>query len=278
MVKIAKPDVHMIYGFNDYKAYLNAAFAKATTRGRRTELAKFLGCKPAFISQVLNAWTHLSVEQAYKVSLFLELDPEETSFFLLLVQHDRAGSAELRQYLRKLILGRRRARSQVGERLSIRRELTSEAAATYYSSWHYAAIHVMTSVPKYQKPEAIAARLGLSRGAVIRYLEFLVQAKLVIFEAGRFRIGPSRIHLRPDSVLIGRHHSNWRLQSMLACEKEDAAALHYSLVMTLAKADAERVKEILLEALAASERILIPSAEEEVYTLCLDFFELGAAK
>ena len=270
------PPAPPLYKFDDYKSFLSQMLTySGPNRGRRAQLARFLGCQPAYISQVLNGAAHLSLEQAHKVAKFLELDRHETAFLLLLLQHERAGTVELKRFFREEIETVRKARTEVRERLRLSAELTGEERMVYYSSWHYAAIHVTTSIPRYQTPDAIAKRLHVPRQLVLRCLQFLTKAQLVVERDGRYEIGPRRIHLGRDSPLITRHHSNWRLQSLIAMDQPQAKALHYSSVVSLAKADVEKIKDLLLDALSQSEEILSASKEEEVYCLCLDLFELG---
>ncbi len=273
----ASPSPLNIYKFNHYRLFLVEMLSRTgPTRGRRAQLARHLGCQPAYISQVLKGIANLSLEQAHKVSKFLELDRQETGFFLLLLQHERAGSMDLKRWFYEEIEMVRKARTEIRERLRLTSELTGEERMVYYSSWHYAAIHVITSIPHYQTPDAIGRRLGLPRHFVLQCLQFLTQANLVIESDGRYEIGPRRIHLGRDSPLIARHHSNWRLQSLLAMDRPKPESLHYSSVVSLAKTDVDKIKDLLLDTLSRSESILASSKEEEVYCLCLDLFELNS--
>ncbi len=67
-------------------------------RGSRAKLAAHLNCKPATISQVLSGALDFNLEQALLVSEFIDHTHEEAQYFLLLVQHSRAGSEKIRSY------------------------------------------------------------------------------------------------------------------------------------------------------------------------------------
>jgi hypothetical protein len=57
-------------------------------------------------------------------------------------------------------------------------------------------------------------------------------------------------------------------------ERRSNENLHYSLVMCLSETDAKRVRDLLLETIQKSERILVPSPEEAVFIMGLDYFRL----
>ena len=62
-----------IYGYNDYKAYLNGFIAAKPGRGRgvKSAIASTLECQTSYVSQVLNENAHLSLEQGDKLNKFL---------------------------------------------------------------------------------------------------------------------------------------------------------------------------------------------------------------
>ena len=148
----------------------------------------------------------------------------------------------------------------------------------YYSSWHYSAIHVATSVPEFQTRDAIASALGLAPGLVSQALEFLIEWGLVAEKKGRFVIGPVRMHLGAESPMISKLHANWRLQALQSFDHpatEPAEDLHYSTVLTLSRADVLRVREALLRAVDETEKIFRPSPEEVVYCVGIDWFRVS---
>lgn len=88
-----------VFKFKSYKRFLNIALpSKGENRGGRARLAAHLNCKPGFISLVLAGKSDLSLEHSLATAEFLKLSPEETKYFLILVQKDRASSARLKRY------------------------------------------------------------------------------------------------------------------------------------------------------------------------------------
>lgn len=265
-----------IFEYTDYKKFLQEHIHNQPYRGRglRLKLAQYLNCQTAYISQVLNKYTHFSMEQSLKVAEFFELNASEREFFLLLVQMARAGTKELENFHRNQIEDILENRKDLANRLNIKNQLDEMNQHIYYSVWYYAAIHILTSIPEFQKPKNIATKLGLSLSIVTDALEFLMGTGLVIKESERFVIGKTQIHLSQKSVQIRRHHQNWRNKAINSIDENRQEDLHYSNVISMGEDDIPKVYEILLQAIDDCRKVIRSSPEEELQILTLDFFRL----
>lgn len=264
-----------VYDFQFYKDYLNSTLSPTGQgRGARSRLAHFLNCQTGFISQVLGGHVHFSLEHALKINEFLQHDGDEKAFFMLLVHKDRAGTKELEKFYQTQIEEIKNKRSEVHSRILQDKKLSLDDQNEYYSYWFYAAIHVLVSIEAYQTKAQILERLKIERRVLDKALKFLTEKGLIKYLEGRYTIGPTRIHLSKDSHLISKHHMNWRLEALKSLETIDDFNLHYSSVVTLAKEDAMKIKGIMLNMLEDSEKILIESPEEEIYSIGMDFFKL----
>ncbi|RYZ66775.1 MAG: hypothetical protein EOP05_18630, partial [Proteobacteria bacterium] len=83
-----------IYSFTDYKAFVLETIESMENQGRgvRRRIAEFIGCQVAYVSQVLAADRHFSLEQGEALARFLGLLEDETEFLFLLIEHARAGT------------------------------------------------------------------------------------------------------------------------------------------------------------------------------------------
>src|SRR4051812_19263358 len=92
-----------VFDFNNYKAFLQHLedHRSAVRRGFRSRLAEALACQNAYISQVLNGSANFSPEQGLKIANFLGINAGETRFFLVLIEHARAGTRELRDFYQR---------------------------------------------------------------------------------------------------------------------------------------------------------------------------------
>jgi uncharacterized protein (TIGR02147 family) len=264
-----------LFEFADYKAYLNVKLAATgSNRGQRSALAKHLKCQTAFVSAVLNAEPHFSLEHAIKINQFLNHTDEEGHYFMLLLQKGRAGSKSLADYFEKQLKTIRQKRSQVADRIGVAPVLSSDAAMKYYSSWHHAAIHIATAIPGLQHKEAIAHHLRLPLQLVVESLEFMVSEGLVKRTGDRFEIGNARIHLSKDSPLIAKHHSNWRQQAIQSVERAQKDALHYSAVYTISEEDYTRINSMLLKTLEDAEAVFRETKIETLVGFNIDFYRV----
>jgi uncharacterized protein (TIGR02147 family) len=259
-----------------YKDYINDFIHHSPSRGRgmKLKIAQFLNCQTAFISQVMNGDPNFSLEQAVKLNLFFEHTKEESRFFILLVQLERAGSLDLKKFFQEEIKEILEKRSDLKNRLAIKSSLKKIDQQTYYSNWLYACIHMMVAIPEFRNRDAIARQLNLPREKVMEILTFLEETKLIQKRSGQYEIGVTKIHLSKDSPQVQRHHTNWRMQAIRAIDINDNLDLHYSTVVSMSKNDIPRLKEILIKAIEECRLVIKDSKEEKIQSICIDLFGL----
>ncbi|MCX6126639.1 MAG: DUF4423 domain-containing protein [Proteobacteria bacterium] len=264
-----------VFEFASYLDYLKTTLTDDGRRvGAKSALAAHLRCQPTFISQVLAARCHLSLEHAILASDFFKHSEDEREFFLLLVQLEKAGSVKLRTYFLQQLQKIKSRRAEISQRIAVRQGVRESFLPTYYSMWWYSAIHVMTAFPEFSTEKAISLKLNLADKIVTDALHFLERAGLVKRNSSRYEMTQRRIHLDKSSPLISRHHSNWRMKSAQQCEQPKSEDLRYSCIMGISESDAVRMRELLLELIAKSEVILKESKEEQVFIFLCDFLGL----
>jgi len=237
-------------------------------------IAGDIDCQVAYVSHVLAADRHFSLEQAEAICRHMGLRSDEFEFFLLLVEFDRAGTKSLKNYFEKQLQQRKEAYRQIKGRVGLKGTISSEDQGVYYSSWQFQAVRMVLTIPGFQRPTAIAERLGLSIEKVNDILEFFLSRGLVKETAKGYETTDTQIHVGADSPLIGRMHSNWRLHTMQILDRKNKDNLHYSAAVTLSDSDYQKVREILLHAITDSHKVIRPSKEEKLCLLSMDFYEL----
>jgi hypothetical protein len=75
-----------IFAFGHYKDFLRAHCD--ASRGALTKLAEAAGCQRSYLSKVLTADPHLTPDQGFLISRFLEFKSDEAEYFMLLL-HDQ---------------------------------------------------------------------------------------------------------------------------------------------------------------------------------------------
>src|SRR4051812_20259852 len=135
-----KADIPSVFQYLDYRNFLRDWISKVPEkpRGQLTRIAEHSGIHKTTLSQIFAGSKDLSLEQAQAVGEYFGLATAEIGHLVLLVNLARAGTAALRETFRKEVETRRRAHSQLVNRVSKSRVLTSEERATYYSHWIYA--------------------------------------------------------------------------------------------------------------------------------------------
>lgn len=265
-----------IFEFADYKPYLKNWIQKQPRQGRgaRTQMAKAAGCQAAYVSQVLNGGLHFSLEQAQEINGLVGHGTEEAHYFLLLVQWERAGTPTLKKHFHEQLEALREKRFVLKHRLGVAPHLGSEEQGIYYSSWIYAAVHVLVDIPEFRTKEAISKRLGLPLQRVADVLDFLVGTRLVVQEGTEYQMGKKSIHLGGDSPFITKHHTNWRMRAISSLDEGKDESLHYSSTITLSKEDLTEVKSHLIQSIKEVKARVRESKEETLLCFSLDLFEL----
>lgn len=266
-----------LFSYKSYKKYLVDVLGGAKKRtGKRLALAKALNVQTAYISQVLNGSAHLSVEQGLLAADYFGHTPEEKDFFLLLLQIGRAGTVELKEYFKGQIDKIIQKRLVIKNRLKDTQQISKEDQVKYYSRWYYLAIHMAVSVPHLQNKESLLEFFKLPLEKVSEATEFLLNTGLIEQKNGRYRVGDVHIHLANDSENILKHHSNWRLQALKKVDDYDPKNLHYSVVYSVSKKDAQKIKDEIIKLIQSNLKIVAPSKEETLYCNTIDFFELNS--
>jgi uncharacterized protein (TIGR02147 family) len=264
-----------IYEYMDYKTYLNDAIVARPNEGRgfKAKMAEAASCQTAYISQVFNGNAQLSLEQGDAIARLLGLGRSESSFFFLLIQYARAGTVSLREHLENQILDLRRKMLNPRKKPGGPSEfLSPQEQLVYYSNWEYNAIHVLLSLPRLRTREALAEHLNLPLTKITELLEFLVASGLAARERGEYRVGTRLIHLDRESPVIPRHHSNWRFRAIQSLDSSPRESLHYSSVMAISRADAEKLQAMIREFIASTKPLIRESKEEVAQALLIDLF------
>ncbi|MGZ3693149.1 MAG: TIGR02147 family protein [Bdellovibrionota bacterium] len=265
-----------IFQAKSYKDYLLEAIAASPNAGRglRKQLATHIGCQVGYITQILRGDSHFSPEQGESAARFFHLTPKETEYFLLLIAQNRAGTSSLKSFYDDLLARQRKDSKLLKSRLAIEGPESKRYYETYYSSWHYASVHMALHVPSLRNPQAIGTYLGISPRRVSAVLAFLVEHQLAKKDQSEFQVTDASLHLEKKSPLIAKHHSNWRIRAILSAE-ENAKALHYSGVITCSRSDLRKIQEKLSKCLEECIEIVKKSPAEEPAVLNIDLFSLG---
>jgi uncharacterized protein (TIGR02147 family) len=264
-----------IYEFQDYKIYLNHWVSKQPKagHGEYRRIAKDLGVSTTMISQVFKSDKHLSLEMGAELCDYLNLSEDESEYLLLLLEFQKAGSYKLQQRLKKQILKRQDRAQKLENRLRKDADLSEENKAVFYSSWIYSAVRLLSDISTYNDSLEIAKRLNLDKNLVEKVIDFLLDQKLCTRQGGKLKMGPTSTHIGTSSLLLSKHHQNWRLQGFNKMILNDNNNLFFTGPLVLSKELADEIRMQLPNFIQETIAKVHSSKSEVVRCFNIDWYE-----
>lgn len=265
-----------IFNYRNYKQFLREIIEYAPNNGRglRRKFADAAGCQLPYVSHVLNGDYHFNSEQIDGIAGLLKLRQVEHEYLLLLVQHQRAGTASLKKFYKKLVEDMVSKNKTIKSKIAPKDSLSSFDQAKYYSDWTFAAIHMLTTIPDFRTHAQIANKLNLSINKVESVTETLISYGILKYENNKLTPQKIDLHLEEKSDYIHQHHSNWRIKALQSLSEDQDDDLHYSLAFTIHPDDLPKVKEALGAAIKECASIIRPSEAKELAVICIDLFAM----
>lgn len=267
-----------IYKYNDYRTYILDKYKKimGSSRGVITQLAAQIACGPSYMTQVLKHKTaDLSLEQAFRLNLFFQHNKKESDYFLKLVQYERAGTVELKNYFMQEVKELQKKHNNLSTKIGVNPQNTLTLQEGLFSFWYQAAIYTALNIPELNTPTTLAKKLNLDLNVVIETIENLTKIGLVCREQNGYKGIRRAIHLPHNAKAIIGHHINWRLRSLSKLQtgiNEDD--LFYSSVIALSLKSYKKITEVLSTAIKESKKIVQEGKEETLASFNLDLFTL----
>jgi uncharacterized protein (TIGR02147 family) len=263
----------LVYDFAEYRPYLLSQFpGSGERRGRRSQLARAIGCQVSFVSLVLSSKAHFTEDMAFAAANFLKLQSDELHFFLLLFHFEKAGTKDLQRHYRNEIERQLRKRNTIQSRVAVEDEIGFERQSRFYSEWVYIAIFTAVQIPGVRTVSAIAERLHVAQSEVIRASSWMVEIGILERDGEELKPKISRMHLDSESPFVDQHHRNWRNETVRSLNRRQEFDLHYSGAISLSTKDCYRIREIVMQSIGDIEKVLKPSPDEEVMGICFDLF------
>lgn len=264
----------MIFTYTNYKAYIQDFISQMphNGRGQYRKLAEHLGVNSTAVSQIFNGPRDLTPEQGLKIASYLGLAQLETKYFINLIQKERAGTFELKNYFieeeKKLLNESKSIKSRIHEH----KEISENDKARFYSDWYYSAIRMASAIPKFESVDHIAEHFGLNRSVIQKAVTFLLETGLCVEKNGQLQVGPQSTHLTSDSPLINNHRRNWRIKGLEQINHRFEEDLFYSSPMSLSEEDFVLIREELVSVITKVLKKVQKSPEQKLACLNIDWF------
>lgn len=264
-----------IFKFRETKSFLRNYIENLPKKGRGeiSRIASNLRVSTTLISQVLNGEKLFTPEQTQNLTTYLGLSPIESDYFTFMVQRERAGNVELKNYWTTKLNEIHEKSLKLANRVKSDKTLSESHKAVFYSSPLYSAIRLFTSLGNDGKSLGeICERFEISRSRAAKIINFLVEAGLCIEKSDRYFLGVQKTHLEKDSPHLLKHHSNWRSRATVYSETLADNELMYTAPVSLSKKDFDVLREEMVSFIKSFLDKVHQSPAEEVACLNLDFF------
>lgn len=243
--------------------------------GESRRIAQSLGISTTMVSQVLHGSKHFSLEQAFKLCDYIGLRSSlEREYFFNLVQIERAGTHELREYFLNIKESIKNKAQRISQRIPSKKRLTERDLGIFYSKWYYSAVRLLVSIDKYRDIASITKYLNLPRTLITHVIDFLTGVSLLKEENGTLLKGPSTTHTPNDSPLVSRHHNNWRFKAMQRSHLLQDHELMFTCPMSLSKKDIVKLRKHIVNFIDSSCKIIDDSRPEKLMCFNIDYFEV----
>lgn len=244
-------------------------------RGYKAQLARAANCQPAYLSQVLRGKAKLTSEQAVGLCGFWDFNENETDFFITLVELGRAGSQILTKTLHKRLLKLIETQQEENKKLQPPPPHHPEKALDYYMDWVVSAVHMALTIPDLNEVSLIADKISADKVRVHKALNVLKELGIVEQKGEKWSLTFKNLHASQKTLFANLHHKNWRYKSSEKLNADEHHNnLHYTSVVSISVEDFLAVRQLLVERINQSQKIVKDSKEEILACITLDWFEI----
>jgi uncharacterized protein (TIGR02147 family) len=265
-----------VFQETDYRKIIEQIFFQMPKHGhgQMSRLARHLKVNTTLVSQVLSKKRDFTEEQAFQTTQFFQFNKIESYYFVLLVQWARAASTEMKNfYLDQIKRQQIEAQQGLKNRVSVKKELSFEQQAVYYSSWLYAAIHTLVGIEGFDKIEAIAHRLRISTDQARLHIDQLINYNLLFERGSRYSVGAASTYLPPQSPLVIRHHQSWRQISNHRMEMQHNKDFFFTGPFSIHPSDYDLIRKELVELTGRLYKIVEKTKAQELACINIDLFK-----
>ncbi|RYZ57907.1 MAG: TIGR02147 family protein [Proteobacteria bacterium] len=244
-------------------------------RGFQSTLAKFLGCSPSFLSQVLKDKVHLTPDQAALFCDFWKLNQLECDFFLNLVNLERASTVELQAKIAKWIDALRSKGQKQGFHSQTERSIPLEGdAVQYWSAWHYPAVYEGISHAIFKTREDIAERFSLPMATVDQILSKLKSFGMIEEKNRIWKATNKNFYETDDVALTKLFHDEIHRHSLEKYDAPQDEDLHYVQVAGIAKSEIPELKQMILDLINRQRLKMKRSGDQELVCFSYHLFKM----
>lgn len=269
-----------IYEYQNYKNFLKDCVLqqKGKTAHKLTfeSLANACFVQKTYLSKVLNKEGDLNSDQFYRSLVFLKLDENEKEFLQLIYEHQTSQIPEKKKALLVKIEAQQRRHLKTEANIKAEPQNTSvELLNAYYLDPYFSVIHMYLTIGKYQKnTDLIAGELKMSPKLLNRYLDRLLEMRVVEKQNSEFRLVKDNLHLSETSPIYRAYRSLMRIKSIQQMESlPSEKSYSFSALFSTDPAAKKSIHKAFLNFLKETQKIVQNGKETDVYQMNFDLFD-----
>jgi len=262
-----------VFSYTQYRKLILDRLKATDSRWSQNRLSHAAGCSPSWLTRVLSGSVQLTPDQALAIAQAFGFTDNESEYFLLLVEHERAATAALKSRLQGKMKCLREAGRDFHASIETDTLLSDGDCLIYYSSWLFPTLHAACMMRPLTHDE-ISELVGISPRTAAKFLSELGEMGLVVRHADKWKSTSKKVHLDPKRPAAKIAHTLWRNLTVTHLQQGKENGLHYSAVHCISRKELENVREKLKEAILKCKKTMDDSPEETLAVLCLDLYEL----
>jgi uncharacterized protein (TIGR02147 family) len=268
---MTKPDLFL---FSDFRAYIISTLnSDDFGRGGKSKLASHLNCQPSFISQVLKGVNTLSLEQAFKINSFFNHTEIEQSYFMTLVESEKAATNDLKNYYKKKLNDLSEQAKLIQNRIKYD-EISESDTLTYYNNWNHVKIHHLANIPKYKNINSLRKKINISDHEFESCLDFLLEKKLLVKTAdNEIELGFKKLHIKKESPLVNFAHIKARLENINNLKNSTSESLNFGANLTISNKNYTLFRNKLVQLLEELYKLVEEEAPERMCSVVIDLMD-----
>lgn len=272
-----------IFEKSDYREIINDLVASKRYLDKSITfqaMASHIRIQKPYLSKVMNGYADFNSDQMYMACAFLELSQEQSSYMLLLLEHERSIYPERREDLLKRISSiqdsYRDSKRAVLKDVKTRdvEEFDNSIHVEYYLDPVILIVHMFLTIPRYRKDiDLIAANLSLSREQINEVLQKLVTMGIVEVKNDQINVLVNSLHLPRESKIVSAHqqmikqYGLYRM-SRLSVEKKKS----FSVTFTSNEESRKKIEIEFNNFLQKVREIAMDGKKTHCYQLNFDLF------
>ena len=267
----------MIFDYLEYKEYFQDYLSTMpkSGRGQYKKLAEFLRVSTVSVSQIFRGERHLTSEQAYLVTKFIELDNYETTYFLHMLDYAKASHFELKEFYKLRLDKVREEAIRVKGRISKFKELKDSDKAIFYSDASFSKVRLASSLEGINNIDDLSKYLNIPSSKISSIVDFLLEKGLCKLKKDQLHINTQHTLLTADSPFVKNHHVNWRVNSIeKASDLNRKNEVMFTLPMSLSEKAYDELHKLILKTIKDTYDVVGPSEDECLAYLGIDLYKI----